>query len=227
MSALGGRPVLVLPEGTRRLIGRDAQRMNILAARVIGEAVRTTLGPRGMDKMLVDSLGDVVITNDGVTILKEMEVEHPAAKMMVEVAKTQDEQVGDGTTTAVVIAGELLHEAERLLDQSIHPTVIAGGYRLAAEKAQQILDSIAEPLKISDDEILKKIAMTAMSGKKAEGSREKLADLVVKAVKQIVDKTDGGYIADIDYIGVEKKPGESTDDSQLIQGVILDKERDR
>ncbi|MEM3421740.1 MAG: thermosome subunit beta [Candidatus Hadarchaeum sp.] len=225
MSALGGRPVLVLPEGTRRLIGRDAQRMNILAARVIGEAVRTTLGPRGMDKMLVDSLGDVVITNDGVTILKEMEVEHPAAKMMVEVAKTQDEQVGDGTTTAVVIAGELLHEAERLLDQSIHPTVIAGGYRLAAEKAQQILDSIAEPLKISDDEILKKIAMTAMSGKKAEGSREKLADLVVKAVKQIVDKTDGGYIADIDYIGVEKKPGESTDDSQLIQGVILDKER--
>lgn len=225
MSALGGKPVLVLPEGTRRLIGRDAQRMNILAARVIGEAVRTTLGPRGMDKMLVDSLGDVVITNDGVTILKEMEVEHPAAKMMVEVAKTQDEQVGDGTTTAVVIAGELLHEAERLLDQSIHPTVIAGGYRLAAEKAQQILESIAEPLKISDDEILKKIAMTAMSGKKAEGSREKLADLVVKAVKQIVDKTDGGYIADIDYIGVEKKPGESTEDSKLIHGVILDKER--
>jgi thermosome len=199
--------------------------MNILAARVIGEAVRTTLGPRGMDKMLVDSLGDVVITNDGVTILKEMEVEHPAAKMMVEVAKTQDEQVGDGTTTAVVIAGELLHEAERLLDQSIHPTVIAGGYRLAAEKAQQILESIAEPLKISDDEILKKIAMTAMTGKKAEGSREKLAELVVKAVKQIVDKTDSGYIADIDYIGVEKKPGGSTADSQLIQGVILDKER--
>lgn len=225
MSALGGRQVLVLPEGTRRLIGRDAQRMNILAARVIGEAVRTTLGPRGMDKMLVDSLGDVVITNDGVTILKEMEVEHPAAKMMVEVAKTQDEQVGDGTTTAVVIAGELLHEAERLLDQSIHPTVIAGGYRLAAEKAQQILESIAEPLKISDDEILKKIAMTAMTGKKAEGSREKLAELVVKAVKQIVDKTDSGYIADIDYIGVEKKPGGSTADSQLIQGVILDKER--
>jgi len=225
MSALGGRQVLVLPEGTRRLIGRDAQRMNILAARVIGEAVRTTLGPRGMDKMLVDSLGDVVITNDGVTILKEMEVEHPAAKMLVEVAKTQDEQVGDGTTTAVIIAGELLHEAERLLDQTIHPTVIAGGYRLAAEKAQQILENIAESLKIDDDAILKKIAMTAMTGKKAEGSRDKLADLVVKAVKQIVDKTDGGYVADIDYIGVEKKPGESTDDSQLIQGVILDKER--
>jgi len=199
--------------------------MNILAARVISEAVRTTLGPRGMDKMLVDSLGDVVITNDGVTILKEMEVEHPAAKMLVEVAKTQDEQVGDGTTTAVIIAGELLHEAERLLDQSIHPTVIAGGYRLAAEKAQEILEKIAEPLKIEDETILKNIATTAMTGKGAEGSRDLLSGLAVKAVKQIVDKTDNGYIADIDYIGVEKKPGGSTDDSQLIQGVILDKER--
>ncbi|MDI6883565.1 MAG: thermosome subunit beta [Hadesarchaea archaeon] len=225
MSALGGRQVLVLPEGTRRLIGRDAQRMNILAARVISEAVRTTLGPRGMDKMLVDSLGDVVITNDGVTILKEMEVEHPAAKMLVEVAKTQDEEVGDGTTTAVVLAGELLHEAERLLDQTIHPTVIVSGYRMAAEKAQNVLSEIAEPIKIDDEVLLKRIAMTAMTGKKAESSRERLADLAVNAVKQIIDKTDGGYIADIDYIGIEKKPGESTDDSQLIQGVILDKER--
>ncbi len=225
MSALAGRQVLVLPEGTRRLLGRDAQRMNILAARIISEAVRTTLGPRGMDKMLVDSLGDVVITNDGVTILKEMEVEHPAAKMLVEVAKTQDDEVGDGTTTAVVIAGELLHEAERLLDQTIHPTVIAGGYKMAAEKAQEFLNEIAEPIKIDDEALLKKIAMTAMTGKKAESSREKLADLAVKAVKQIVDKTDGGYVADIDYIGIEKKPGESTDDSQLIEGVILDKER--
>jgi len=225
MSALAGRQVLVLPDGTRRLLGRDAQRMNILAARIISEAVRTTLGPRGMDKMLVDSLGDVVITNDGVTILKEMEVEHPAAKMLVEVAKTQDDEVGDGTTTAVVIAGELLHEAERLLDQTIHPTVIAGGYKMAAEKAQEFLNEIAEPIKIDDEALLKKIAMTAMTGKKAESSREKLADLAVKAVKQIVDKTDGGYVADIDYIGIEKKPGESTDDSQLIEGVILDKER--
>ncbi len=224
-SALGGRSVVVLPEGTRRQLGRDAQRMNILAARVISEAVRTTLGPRGMDKMLVDSMGDVVITNDGVTILKEMEVEHPAAKMLVEVAKTQDEQVGDGTTTAVIIAGELLREAEKLLDQTIHSTVIAGGYRLAAEKAQEILEGIAEPVKISDDELLKQIAMTAMTGKKAESSRNTLAELAVKAVKQIVDKTDESYTADIDYIGVDKKPGESTDDSQLIQGVILDKER--
>ncbi len=226
MSAtMGGRPVLVLPEGTRRLVGRDAQRMNILAARVISEAVRTTLGPRGMDKMLVDSLGDVVITNDGVTILKEMEVEHPAAKMMVEVAKTQDDEVGDGTTTAVIIAGELLHEAERLLDQTIHPTVIASGYRMAAEKAQEILNGLADKATIDQEELLKQAAMTAMTGKKAESAREKLADLAVKAVKQIADKTDGGYIADIDYIGIEKKPGESTDDSQLIQGVIIDKER--
>lgn len=226
MSAvMGGKPVLVLPEGTRRLIGRDAQRMNILAARVISEAVRTTLGPRGMDKMLVDSLGDVVITNDGVTILKEIEVEHPAAKMMVEVAKTQDDEVGDGTTSAVIISGELLHEAERLLDQAIHPTVIASGYRMAAEKAQEILNGLADKATIDNEELLKRAAMTSMTGKKAESAREKLADLAVKAVKQIADKTDGGYVVDIDYIGIEKKPGESTDDSQLIQGVIIDKER--
>jgi len=199
--------------------------MNILAARVISEAVRTTLGPRGMDKMLVDSLGDVVITNDGVTILKEMEVEHPAAKMIVEVAKTQDDEVGDGTTSAVIIAGALLREAERLLDQTIHPTVIASGYRMAAEKSQEILNGLADKATIDDEELLKQTAMTAMTGKKAESAREKLADLAVKAVKQIADKTDGGYVIDIDYIGIEKKPGESTDDSQLIEGVIIDKER--
>ncbi|MEW6592278.1 MAG: thermosome subunit beta [Candidatus Hadarchaeota archaeon] len=215
----------MLQEGTRRMIGRDAQRMNILAGRVIAEAVRTTLGPRGMDKMLVDTLGDVVITNDGVTILKEMEVEHPAAKMLVEVAKTQDELVGDGTTTAVVISGELLHEAEKLLDQGIHSTVIAAGYRLAAEKAQDVLEKIAVPVGIDDEVTLKKIAMTAMTGKKAESGRELLSSLAVKAVKQIADKVDGGYKVDIDYIGVEKKAGGSTDDTQLIQGVILDKER--
>ena len=225
MSTLGGKPVLVLPEGARRVIGRDAQRMNIMAARVIAEAVRTTLGPRGMDKMLVDSLGDVVITNDGVTILKEMEVEHPAAKMMVEVAKTQDDEVGDGTTTAVIVAGELLHEAERLLDQAIHPTVIASGYRMAAEKSQEILNRLADEVTIEREDLLKQIAMTVMTGKKAESAREKLANLVVKAVKQIADKTDGGYTIDIDHIGIEKKPGESTEDSQLIQGVVLDKER--
>jgi thermosome len=199
--------------------------MNILAARVVSEAVRTTLGPRGMDKMLVDSLGDVVITNDGVTILKEMEVEHPAAKMIVEVAKTQDDEVGDGTTTAVILAGELLHEAERLLDQAIHPTVIASGYRMASQKAQEILNGLADEVTIDKEELLKQIAMTAMTGKKAESARENLANLAVKAVRQIADKADGGYTVDIDYIGIEKKPGESTNDSKLIQGVILDKER--
>ncbi len=224
-ATLGGKPVLVLSEGTNRMLGRDAQRMNILAARVIAEAVRTTLGPRGMDKMLVDTLGDVIITNDGVTILKEMEVEHPAAKMLVEVAKTQDDLVGDGTTTAVVIAGELLHEAEKLLDQTIHPTVIAGGYRMAAQKSQEILNQIAEPINIEDEDLLKKIAKTSITGKKAESGQDVLSDLAVKAVKQIVDKSNGKYIADIDNIGVEKKAGGSIDESQLIQGVIVDKER--
>jgi thermosome len=224
-SMLGGRPVLVLPEGTRRLMGRDAQRMNILAGRVIAEAVRTTLGPRGMDKMLVDSLGDVVITNDGVTILEEMEVEHPAAKMMVEVAKTQEDEVGDGTTTAVIIGGELLHEAEGLLDQQIHPTVIAAGYRMAAEKANEILNKIAETVKFDDVAKLKKVAMTAMTGKKIEVGREKLSDLVVTAVRQVADKVGDKYVVDIDYIGLEKKPGGSIDDSELVHGVIIDKER--
>lgn len=226
MSAtLGGKPVLILADGTRRTIGRDAQRMNIMAARVIAEAVRTTLGPRGMDKMLVDTLGDVIITNDGVTILKEMEVEHPAAKMMVEVAKTQDDLVGDGTTTAVIIAGELLKEAEKLIDQSIHPTIIAIGYRMAAEKAQEILNQIAMPVSIEDEKTLKQIAMTAMTGKKAESAREYLAGLVVKAVKQIADKVGDRYVVDVDYVGVEKKPGKSTFDSEFVEGVIIDKER--
>lgn len=224
-NALGGRPILLLPEGTRRLKGRDAQRTNILAGRVISEAVRTTLGPRGMDKMLVDSLGDVVITNDGVTILEEMEVEHPAAKMMVEVAKTQEDEVGDGTTTAVVIGGELLHEAEGLLDQHIHPTVIAAGYRMAAEKAYEGLNKAADPVEFGDTAKLKKVAITAMTGKKIGFGREKLSDLVVTAVKQIADKVGNKYIVDIDHIGVEKKPGGSIDDSQLIRGVIIDKER--
>jgi len=225
MSALGGKQVLVLPEGTRRLLGRDAQRMNIMAARVIAEAVRTTLGPRGMDKMLVDSLGDVVITNDGKTILDEMDVEHPAAKMIVEVAKTQDEEVGDGTTTAVIIAGELLHKAEGMLDQAIHPTVIAAGYRMAADKTQEILDKMAEKVDFANNDLLKKIAVTAITGKKAESAKEALADLAVKAVRQIADKTDGKYTVDIDYIGVEKKHGGSTDESQLINGLVIDKER--
>jgi thermosome len=178
-----------------------------------------------MDKMLVDSLGDVVITNDGVTILDEMEVEHPAAKMMVEVAKTQEDMAGDGTTTAVVIAGELLHEAGRLLDQGIHPTLINAGFKMAAMKAEKILNEIAEPVEFSDGIRLGRIAMTAMTGKKVELARERLADLAVMAVRQVADKIKDKYTVDIDHIGVEKKQGGSVDDSELVHGVILDKER--
>jgi thermosome len=224
-SQLGGTPILVLPEKFSRYIGRDAQRMNITAARVIAEAVRTTLGPRGMDKMLVDNMGDVVITNDGVTILTEMDVEHPAAKMMVEIAKTQEDEVGDGTTTAVVLAGELLKKAEDLLDQDIHATVIATGYRRAAEKAQEILDKMAIKVNKDDEKVLKQIAITSMSSKGTEAKGDKLAELCVQAVRQIVEEEDGKIVADIDNIKVEKKSGGSSADSQLIKGIIIDKER--
>ena len=214
-----GQPILVLPEGTNRFIGRDAQRMNILAGKVLAETVRTTLGPKGMDKMLVDSLGDIVVTNDGVTILKEMDIEHPAAKMLVEVAKTQEDEVGDGTTTAVIIAGELLKKAENLLDMDIHPTIVAMGYRQAAEKAQDILTDIA--MDADDRETLIKVAMTAMTGKGTEKARKPLAELVVDAVKQVEE--DGEV--EIDHIKIEKKDGAIVDDSTLVQGVIIDKER--
>jgi chaperonin GroEL (HSP60 family) len=182
------QPIFILPEGYQRTMGKDAQRSNILAAKQVAETVRTTLGPKGMDKMIVDSLGDVTVTNDGVTILEEMNIENPAAKMLVEVAKTQENQVGDGTTTAVVLAGELLKSAEDLLEKDIHPTVIAKGYRLAADKAQEILASIAEDISESDNEILKSIAITAMTGKGAEASKEKLADLTVEGIKMVADK---------------------------------------
>ncbi|MFQ6051920.1 MAG: thermosome subunit alpha [Candidatus Hydrothermarchaeota archaeon] len=222
---LSGKPVLILPEGTSRYIGRDAMRTNILAARIIAEAVRTTLGPRGMDKMLVDSLGDITITNDGVTILKDIDVEHPAAKMMVEVAKTQDDEVGDGTTTAVVLGGELLKRAEELLDQNIHATVIASGYRQAAEKANEILENMAIDISIDDEETLKKVAMTAMTGKGAESAKDHLAKLVVKAVKHVAEEVDGKYEIDPDDIKVEKKEGGSISDTELIEGIVIDKER--
>ncbi len=222
---MGGTPILILPEKTQRIVGRDAQRTNILAARVIAEAVKTTLGPRGMDKMLVDSLGDIVVTNDGVTILKEMEVEHPAAKMMVEIAKTQEDEVGDGTTTAVVLAGELLKKAEELLEQDVHPTIIANGYRMAAEKAKEILKEVAKEIDIEDEEILKKIAATSMTGKGAEKAKEYLADLVVKAVKAVAEKEDDKYIVDLDHIKLEKKEGGGIEDTELVKGIVIDKER--
>ena len=222
--SMSGQPVIILPEGTQRYVGKDAQRLNILAARIVAETVRTTLGPKGMDKMLVDSLGDIVITNDGATILDKIDLQHPAAKMMVEVAKTQDKEAGDGTTTAVVIAGELLKKAEELLDQNIHPSIIIKGYALAAEKAQEILDEIAIKVDPDDEETLLKIAGTSITGKSAEAHRDLLAKLAVEAVKQVAEKEDGKYRVDIDNIKIEKKPGESVDESELIRGVVIDKE---
>ena len=222
MAQQSGQPIIILKEGSTRTRGRDAQSMNLMAARAVAEAVRTTLGPKGMDKMLVDSLGDVVITNDGVTILKEMDIEHPAAKMIVEIAKTQDDEVGDGTTTAVVLAGELLKKSESLLDQDVHPTVIASGYRQAASKAREILDNLAHPVTIKDADLVKKFAITAMTGKGAEAVGEKLADICMKSVKAVMDES--GKV-DVDDIKVEKKVGGTIGDSELIEGIVIDKER--
>ena len=215
------QPIYILPENVQRMIGKDAQRNNILAAKIVAETVKTTLGPKGMDKMLVDSLGDIIVTNDGVTILEEMEIEHPAAKMMVEIAKTQEDEVGDGTTTAVMLAGKLLENAEKLLDQKIHPTVITKGYRIASEKAQEILQKIAVNISSNDDVLLRQIAMTAMTGKGAETVKEIFADIIVKAVKQI---TDNGKI-DLTNIKIEKSKGNGIEHTELISGIVLDKER--
>ncbi len=222
---LTGQPILILKEGTRRERGKEALFSNIAAARAVADAVRTTLGPRGMDKMLVTSIGDVIITNDGVTILKEIDVEHPAAKMMVEAAKTQDAEVGDGTTTAVVLAGELLKQAEELLHKNVHPAVIANGYRLAAEKAKEILKEIAKPVSKEDEETLKKIAMTALSSKLAATERTLLAELAVKAVKRIMEEVNGEIKVDIDAVQIIKKQGGAVSDTELIDGIVVDKEK--
>jgi len=224
MGQQGQIPILVLKEGTQREKGKGAQHNNIQAAKAIADAVRSTLGPKGMDKMLVDSMGDVVITNDGVTILKEIDVEHPGAKMLVEVAKTQDEECGDGTTTAVILAGELLKKAEDLIEQNVHPTVINTGYRMAAEKATEVLNKAAMNVSVNDTEILKIIAMTSMSSKSASMSKDVLADVAVKAVKAIVEKRDNKLIADIDNIQIIKKHGGSVSDTEAIEGIIIDKE---
>ncbi len=213
------QPIFILPEGSQRTLGREAQRNNIMAAKAVAETVRTTLGPKGMDKMIVDSLGDVTVTNDGVTILNEMNIEHPSAKMIVEVAKTQEDEIGDGTTTAVVLAGELLKNAEDLLDKDVHPAVISRGYRLAESKAQDILNQIAE--KATSDNILKQIAQTAMTGKGAEYSKDTLASLAVEAVKLVQEDNH----IDKDNIKIEKRTGGSVEDSELIKGIVMDKER--
>jgi thermosome len=224
LTTQGGQPILILKEGTGRRRGREAQRNNITAARIIGEVLRTTLGPRGMDKMLIDSLGDITITNDGAAILDEVEVEHPAAKMMVEVAKTQDDMVGDGTTTAVVLASELLKRAEDLLDQNVHPLIVVSGYRKAAQKAVELLEKIGTPVDIEDRATLRKVALTSMASKAVGAARETLADIAIDAVKQIGEKRGERWIADIDNIQITKKEGKSLFDSQLVKGIIVDKE---
>ena len=215
----GEKPVVLMPEDVQRILGKDAQRNNILAAKMVAEMVKTTLGPKGMDKMLVSPTGDIIITNDGVTILDEMQIEHPAARMMVEIAKTQESEVGDGTTTAVMFAGKLLENAEKLLDKKIHASVITKGYRLAVEKSQEILEEISLKITPEDEYVLKQIAMTAMTGKGAEGSKEKFADIIVKAVKQIQNEEK----IDLKDIKIEKSRGDGIQDTELISGIVLDK----
>jgi thermosome len=221
---MGNQPIFILKEGSKREKGKDAQYNNIMAARAIADAVRSTLGPRGMDKMLVDSMGDVVITNDGVTILKEIDVEHPAAKMLVEVAKTQDEECGDGTTTAVILTGELLKKSIDLIDANVHPTIITAGYRMAANKAMEVLDSVSVKVEPKDRVTLLKIAKTAMMSKSISGSKELMAAVAVDSVSAVAEKVNGKWQVDMDNIQVTKKHGGSMDDTQLIPGIIVDKE---
>ncbi len=218
------QPIFILPEGTQRSTGRTAQRNNIMAAKLVAETIRTTLGPKGMDKMLVDALGDITISNDGVTILEEMQIEHPAAKMIVEVAKTQEDEVGDGTTTAVIIAGELLKKAEELLDQNVHPTSIVRGYRMAEEKAQELLQEIAQDVSAREEAVLRKIAATALTGKGAESAKERLSDIAVKAVKKVLDVDGNVFSFDRDHIKLEKQTGSSVENTELIEGIVLEKE---
>jgi thermosome len=222
----GNQPIIIMKEGTTRTKGRNAQSNNIMAAKAVAEAVRSTLGPKGMDKMLVDSMGDVVITNDGATILKEIDVAHPAAKMIIEVSKTQEAEVGDGTTTSVVLAGELLRQAEDLIED-VHPTIITQGYRMAVEKALEVLRGIARPIKANDKEVLGRIARTSMASKGASAYSDVLADITVRAVSAVAeqDTNTGKWTVDKDAIKIEKKTGGSVQDSELVLGVVLDKER--
>jgi thermosome len=223
-ASAGGVPVLVLKEGSSRSKGREALHTNIEAARVVAETVKSSLGPKGMDKMLVDSFGDVTITSDGRTILDEMDIQHPAAKMMLEVAKTQDNEAGDGTTTAVIISGELLNKAQELIERNVHPTIIIDGYKKASEKALEVLENIAIKIDAESTDYPKKVAMTSMASKLVADHREYLADIAVKAMLAVAEKEDGKFKADVDDVKVEKKPGESVRDTKLIQGIVLDKE---
>ncbi len=223
---LGNQQLVVLPEGSQRIIGRDAQRTNIAVGYAVAQTVKSTLGPRGMDKMLVDEMGDVVITNDGATILTEINVEHPAAKMMVEIAKTQDEEVGDGTTSSVVIAGELLKKSLELLDQNIHANTIVSGYKMAATRAIEFLKKNSEDVALTDKAMLEKIAAVSMGSKSTGigGGKDVLAKLVVQAVTQVADTRDGKTTVDKDYIKIEKKQGGDVMQTAVINGVLVDKE---
>ncbi|MCE4604433.1 MAG: TCP-1/cpn60 chaperonin family protein [Aeropyrum sp.] len=225
--ATAGYPVLILKEGTQRTYGREALRANILAARVLSEMLKSSLGPRGLDKMLVDAFGDITVTNDGATIVKEMEVQHPAAKLLVEVAKAQDAEVGDGTTSVVVLAGALLEKAEKLLDENLHPTIIIDGFTKAMEKALEVIDGSAVAVDVEDDTVLRRIAETTLASKFVGSGpeREKVIDMVIEAIRTVAERRpEGGYEVDLDFVKIEKKKGGSLLDSKLVRGIVLDKE---
>src|SRR5512145_1097799 len=222
---LGGQPIIILRQGVNRTRGKEVQRSNIIAAKAIASAVRSTLGPRGMDKMLVGPTGDIVITNDGATILGEIAVKHPGAKMVIEVARTQDDEVGDGTTTAVILVGALMEQAEYMLEQGIHPTVIAQGYRMGMEKALEIVNGLSLKVDPADRKTLLKIANTAITGKSIEQVKSKLDGILVDAVMTVAEKVNGKYSVDEEDVMIKKQKGQSMDDAELIRGVVIDKVR--
>ena len=223
-TTMGGRPVIILKVDTKRNRGTEARKSNMMAAQVIAEVLKTTLGPRGMDKMLIDGLGDITITSDGATVLNEIDVQHPAAKMMIEIAKTQDKEVGDGTTTAVVFAGELLKKASELLEKNIHPSVIISGYQKASDKAIETLEKLSIDVDMKDRETLMKLANTSLRSKSVASARDHLSGIVIDAILHIQEKRDGKVIADVENVQIVKKEGKSLEETELIKGIIVDKE---
>ena len=220
-----GQPMIIMGDDAQRVKDQDAQEYNISAARAVAESVRSTLGPKGMDKMLVDSMGSVTITNDGVTILQEMDIDNPTAEMIVEVAETQEDEAGDGTTTAVAIAGELLKNAEDLLEQDIHPTAIIKGFHMASEKAREEVDDIAEDVDPTDEDLLRKVAETSMTGKSSELDKDLLARLVVEAVRAVtIEADDGSHVVDLEFVQMETQTGRSASESELLNGAVIDKD---